>query len=269
MTRHRLLPVALLLLAAAVSAHGRDLPFRCPASVTGGDGALLVLVDADRGVWRVDDPIPFVSGEGRFWRYLCRYQGGGREIEAVAHWVEIPRDDERPVLEGLCGDSAPPGVRRASGVQALVESTPAASPAARRLADDLLRAATTVAAECPGEDRDLELCPRWEILEKRSDGREVECVWSDLRPPSETESGRWEYACECSFGVFITGGRILRKGSSRYVREVVSEARSGRTFTVTYRGDFETAEHAVGSAFWVSEDGSSGDGIEFDARCVR
>ena len=162
-------------------------------------------------------------------------------------------------------------VLRGEGLQATVELRPPESLAGGRLAADLLRAAEALASDCPGEDADRNLCKRWDVVETRPDGSEVSCVWHSPRPPGDTESGRWEYEAQCRFRVFNFQGTVRRMGRRRYLRETFDG--SGRSYRVTYVGELESPDGEVqqvdGEAHWVRSSGSSGAGIQFQARCVE
>ena len=82
--------------------------YQCPATLTDDDGRVLPLLDRTSGVWRVDEPVPFVAGLGRFWRRVCAYrdpEAPSGFAEVSVHWVSHPHEDGRLILEGVCQEA--------------------------------------------------------------------------------------------------------------------------------------------------------------------
>lgn len=259
----------LALLLAASPAGGARIEYRCPPTLNGDGGRPLVLVERPDGVWRVDDPVPFVLGQGRFWRLVCAYRDArtADEVEAVVHWVSEPHEDGRLILEEVCADGElAAGALRSRRRQARAWAS--GPGAAGRLAREMLAAAEAVALPCPGTPDAPRVCPRWEVEEIYDDSRRRLCTWTQgpSTVPDPDDVFRYVYRSECRFGGFVTSDHVRRIAEGRFERSFVSVDR--RTVRFVYDGDFESGGRVSGRFRWISAEGEQSPEMRFTAHCV-
>ncbi|HEX9731920.1 MAG TPA: hypothetical protein VGG06_08005 [Thermoanaerobaculia bacterium] len=261
------------------AAASRPIDYRCPATWRGDDGRDLVLVvERTTGVWRVDEPVPFVLGSGRFWRLVCSYRDpaapAAGEVEALVHWVDVPHEDGRMILEDVCADAEPgaeppAGVVRSRGRQAKARAVPAGA-AAVRLAREMLAAVESAAPPCPGTPGAPRVCGRWEVEEVHGGDRKRLCTWiqgTGEGSAAEPDAAfRYLYQSQCRFGGFLTSGTVARVAAGRFERAL--ETFDG-TLRYVYEGDFEGGGPLSGRFHWVSPDGVHSPEMDFHGRCVE
>lgn len=259
-------PVAFAVLLP-LAADARPIDYRCPPSYAGDGGRTLVLIARTTGVWRVDDPVPFVFGQGRFWRLVCSYRDPAApadEMEAVAHWVDVPHEDGRLILEDVCADGEPPaGVVRSRGRQAKARAALPDSAPNRRLARELLAAVEAAAPPCPGTPGAAPVCARWEVVEVYAAEQRRLCTWAQ----GPDEAFRYLYRSECRFGGFFTSGTVKRIDEGLFERTI--ERVDGTTTRYLYSGDFESGGRVSGRFRWISSESQRGPEMDFQARCVE
>ncbi len=257
-----------LLLISPAPAAAVELGYRCPAVFTDDDGTLRTLAPRTTGAWRVDEPLPFVLGSGRYWRFVCAYVAPGiPEVGAVLHWVEVPDADGRALIAGTCGDPTPADGGEVSVAsptyQAEVRIDAPSNTARGQLARDLLAAAEAVAAYCPGEEPPV--CARWQ-LDIRLDEGTNRCIW-EIRPQSDGFFLSYNLRCESGRGGMpaTMRFRVWQIGTGLYRLESHPTA-DGSIFV--YRGDFaqDLFEGAVG---WRTPGGRMFNDLPFTARCLE
>ncbi len=261
-----------VLLALATAGFAQPIGFTCPPTYAGDGGRLLSLVERPSGVWRVDDAIPFVLGHGRFWRLVCSYRDPALpeapEMEAVVHWVEVPHEDGRLILEAACSDGpVSEGVLRSRDRQAKARVAQPANGANRRLAREMLAAAEEVAAPCPGAHDAPRICSSWEVTELYAGEHQRHCTWSQgSEPPDSSDAFRYLYRSECRFRGYVTTGSVSRVAKGQFERTYLNAY--GRNSRVVYHGDFEAAGPVRGMFNWISADGDRAPDLPFEGRCL-
>lgn len=258
----------LALLIVATPAGARPIDYRCPPIYPADDGRTLVLVERSNGAWRVDEPVPFVLGQGRFWRLVCTYRDPravADGMEAMVYWAGDPHEDGRLILEDVCVDGDPDaGTWRSRRRQAKALSS-GRGEAAARLAREMLAAAETVALPCPGAADAPRVCPRWEVEEIYVGGSRRLCTWEQVSS-SPDDAYRYVYRSHCRLGGFLTAGEVRRTDEGRFERSFTMA--DHRTVRYVYDGEFENGERVSGRFHWISPEGDQGPEMDFEARCI-
>lgn len=265
---HRILAAFFATALTAAAASGVD--FRCPPSQPGEGGRPLPLVERPSGVWRVGDPIPFVFGHGRFWRLVCAYEGGGEELEAVAHWVDRSHEDGRLMLEGLCTETPIDGeaaLLTSPERQAKVRATSSRGSPPLELARQMLAAVSRVAEPCPGTRDAPKICSSWR-LDEWTTPRPSHCLLHQDTTGAAEDRGshRYIYRAECFYGSFRVTGTFRRVAPGQFERTY--ENPFGQTVRVVYSGELETGGVIEGTFYRESESGERGTEHPFEARCL-